>query len=289
MTVESIPSRNNPHVMQDQAEYWVDGSGSLFCFKFPAPVDRTGHYDRIGPYFNLPQTGVGVQFVYGFHFAESYDSQLDVAALQKARDTWASFGPTPHLRRPESLFRTFGIVKVSSSCPESKFKTETTSAEVFIKLAATGPDSMLCTALTSGGTPRGKAAAASGKGKNGRGAAKAKGKAAASTKGKRKADDNEELLVSPHPKRVRWLRMSTGIWSTVMTSNADNWITPFLGEQFIDQSGILAHCAATDQLAVSVEFFMDCHFDARSPIPWDPYGAPTPKKSVRFISHLRAN
>jgi hypothetical protein len=60
-TVSSVPSANNPRplrVMGDNAEYWVNDSGELFTFKFPATLDLEGQYDRSGPYFNLPRTGV---------------------------------------------------------------------------------------------------------------------------------------------------------------------------------------------------------------------------------------
>ncbi|KAI5987254.1 hypothetical protein EDD15DRAFT_2199775 [Pisolithus albus] len=53
--------------MRDGAEYWVKSSGDILHVTFPAKLDRTGQYERIGPYFNLPSTG------------------LDIAALQKVR------------------------------------------------------------------------------------------------------------------------------------------------------------------------------------------------------------
>lgn len=60
-TVTSVPTANNPRplrVMGDNAEYWVNDSGEMFTFKFPAILDLEGQYDRSGPYFNLPRTGV---------------------------------------------------------------------------------------------------------------------------------------------------------------------------------------------------------------------------------------
>lgn len=60
-TVSSVPSANNPRplrVMGDNAEYWVNDSGDIFTFKFPATLDLEGQYDRSRPYFNLLQTGV---------------------------------------------------------------------------------------------------------------------------------------------------------------------------------------------------------------------------------------
>jgi hypothetical protein len=60
-TLSSVPSTNNPRplrVMGDNAEYWVNDGGEAFTFKFPATVDLNGQFDRTGPYFNLPCTGV---------------------------------------------------------------------------------------------------------------------------------------------------------------------------------------------------------------------------------------
>ncbi|KAG1772159.1 hypothetical protein EDD22DRAFT_842525 [Suillus occidentalis] len=60
-TVSSVPSANNPRplrVMGDNAEYWVNDSGEIFTFKFPGTLDLEGQYDRSGPYFNLPRTGL---------------------------------------------------------------------------------------------------------------------------------------------------------------------------------------------------------------------------------------
>jgi hypothetical protein len=59
---KNIPLENNPRplcmFMNDSAEYWVDGSSSLLCIKFPARLDLNGQYSHIGPYFNMPSTGV---------------------------------------------------------------------------------------------------------------------------------------------------------------------------------------------------------------------------------------
>lgn len=69
--ISSIADENNPRplrsLMRDGAEYWVKSSGDILHVTFPAKLDRTGQYERIGPYFNLPSTG------------------LDIAALQKVR------------------------------------------------------------------------------------------------------------------------------------------------------------------------------------------------------------
>ncbi|KAG0708163.1 hypothetical protein DFH29DRAFT_770905, partial [Suillus ampliporus] len=58
----NIPVENNPRplrmFMNNSTEYWVDGSGSLLRMKFPARLDLTSQYSRIGPYFNMPHTGL---------------------------------------------------------------------------------------------------------------------------------------------------------------------------------------------------------------------------------------
>ncbi|KAG1873152.1 hypothetical protein F4604DRAFT_776883 [Suillus subluteus] len=64
-TEKNIPLENNPRplrtFMNDSAEYWVDGSGSLLRMKFPARLDQVnGQYSRIGLYFNMPSTGLDV-------------------------------------------------------------------------------------------------------------------------------------------------------------------------------------------------------------------------------------
>lgn len=64
----NIPLENNPRplrtFMNDNAEYWVNGSGSLLHMKFPARLDLNGQYSRVGLYFNLPHTGVRRQFIF---------------------------------------------------------------------------------------------------------------------------------------------------------------------------------------------------------------------------------
>ncbi|KAG2126729.1 hypothetical protein BD769DRAFT_1668319 [Suillus cothurnatus] len=61
---KNIPLENNPHplrmFMNDSAEYWVDSSSSLLRIKFPARLNLNGQYSRIGPYFNMPSTGLDV-------------------------------------------------------------------------------------------------------------------------------------------------------------------------------------------------------------------------------------
>ncbi|KAG2357572.1 hypothetical protein BDR07DRAFT_1380052 [Suillus spraguei] len=46
--------------MNDSAEYWVDGGGSLLCLKFPARLDLSGQFNHICPYLNMPSTGLDV-------------------------------------------------------------------------------------------------------------------------------------------------------------------------------------------------------------------------------------
>lgn len=63
-----MPSVNNPRplrVMGDNAEYWVNDAGEPFTFKFPATLDLEGQFDRSGPYFNLPRTGVSISCIIG--------------------------------------------------------------------------------------------------------------------------------------------------------------------------------------------------------------------------------
>jgi hypothetical protein len=61
---KNIPMENNPRPlltqMGDKAEYWVNGSGDLLRLKFPVRLDFHGHYSHLGPYFNLPDSGVSV-------------------------------------------------------------------------------------------------------------------------------------------------------------------------------------------------------------------------------------
>lgn len=66
-TVTSVPTANNPRPLRgmgDSAEYWVNDSGELFTFKFPATIDFEGQFDRTGPYFNLPRTGVSASEIW---------------------------------------------------------------------------------------------------------------------------------------------------------------------------------------------------------------------------------
>ena len=64
-SVESIIgdlAENNPHplrnVMRDSAEYWVTNDGEVWHLKFIAKLDTTGHFTKLGPYFNLQTGGV---------------------------------------------------------------------------------------------------------------------------------------------------------------------------------------------------------------------------------------
>ena len=62
MVTNNIATKNNPRPlkmkMDDRAEYWVDNRGELLTLKFPARLDYAGKYSRLGPYFNLLDTGV---------------------------------------------------------------------------------------------------------------------------------------------------------------------------------------------------------------------------------------
>jgi len=65
-TVACVPTTNNPcpvRAMGDNTEYWVNVSGEVFTFKFPATLNLEGKEDRSGPYFNLPRTGVSSDFM----------------------------------------------------------------------------------------------------------------------------------------------------------------------------------------------------------------------------------
>ncbi|KAG1812339.1 hypothetical protein DFJ58DRAFT_740174 [Suillus subalutaceus] len=60
-TITSVPAANNLRPLRgmgNNAEYWVNHSGELFTFKFPVTLDLEGQFDRTGPYFNLPCTGL---------------------------------------------------------------------------------------------------------------------------------------------------------------------------------------------------------------------------------------
>ncbi|KAF8838831.1 hypothetical protein BDN67DRAFT_982265 [Paxillus ammoniavirescens] len=76
--IGNIASENNPRPlrsqMPDTAEYWLDSSGSLFVMKFPAQLDTSGQYSRIGSYFNLPSTGCSLLL-----------EKLDASSLRKLK------------------------------------------------------------------------------------------------------------------------------------------------------------------------------------------------------------
>ena len=64
-SVESIIedlAENNPrplrNVMRDSAEYWVTNDGEVWHLKFITKLDTTGHFTKLGPYFNLQTGGV---------------------------------------------------------------------------------------------------------------------------------------------------------------------------------------------------------------------------------------
>jgi len=64
---ENIPEENNPcplrRQMGDKAEYWVNGVGELLHMKFVARLEFRGQYSRLGPYFNLFDSGVRSPYV----------------------------------------------------------------------------------------------------------------------------------------------------------------------------------------------------------------------------------
>lgn len=88
-TVSSVPAANNPcplRNMGDNAEYWVNDSRKAFTFKFPATIDLNSQYDRTGPYFNLPRTGVSMRLCstrVGTDPKYNCCIQLDLRALKK--------------------------------------------------------------------------------------------------------------------------------------------------------------------------------------------------------------
>ncbi|KAG2124102.1 hypothetical protein BD769DRAFT_1359057 [Suillus cothurnatus] len=88
-TLTSVPSVNNPRplrVMGDNAEYWVNDGGEPFTFKFPATLDLQGQFDRSGPYFNLPRTGVSTwTSLLALKINLIIHHQLDVVAIKKMR------------------------------------------------------------------------------------------------------------------------------------------------------------------------------------------------------------
>ncbi|KAG2142126.1 hypothetical protein BD769DRAFT_1662256 [Suillus cothurnatus] len=85
-TLTSVPSVNNPRplrVMGDNAEYWVNDAGEPFTFKFPATLDLEGQFDRSGPYFNLPRTGLDAGAI------KKMRAQFEVRPLEiQARDIY---------------------------------------------------------------------------------------------------------------------------------------------------------------------------------------------------------
>jgi hypothetical protein len=65
-TVAGVPATHNLRPirgMGDNAEYWVNVVGEPFTFKFPVTIDLEGQFDHTGPYFNLPCTGVSMEFL----------------------------------------------------------------------------------------------------------------------------------------------------------------------------------------------------------------------------------
>ncbi|KAI6095811.1 hypothetical protein F5141DRAFT_1221433 [Pisolithus sp. B1] len=62
--MEKVALENNPRplceLMQDNVQYWVTTNNQLLHIKFPAKVDHNGRYGCIGPYFNMPSTGLDI-------------------------------------------------------------------------------------------------------------------------------------------------------------------------------------------------------------------------------------
>ncbi|KAG1894379.1 uncharacterized protein F5891DRAFT_1195360 [Suillus fuscotomentosus] len=85
-TVTCVPNANNPRPLRgmgDNTEYWVNHSGELFTFKFPATLDFDGQFDHTRPYFNLPHTGLDLNVLKKMH------AQFEVRPLDvKAMDTY---------------------------------------------------------------------------------------------------------------------------------------------------------------------------------------------------------
>jgi hypothetical protein len=74
-TVSGVPAANNPRPLRgmgDHAEYWVNNSGEAFVFKFPATVDLDAQFDRTGPYYNLPRTGVSNELISQKYMTDKY-------------------------------------------------------------------------------------------------------------------------------------------------------------------------------------------------------------------------
>ncbi|KAI6030201.1 hypothetical protein EDC04DRAFT_2572424 [Pisolithus marmoratus] len=101
--MDKIAVDNNPRplreLVQDSAQYWVTTDNQLLHIKFPAKVDRTGQFERLGPYFNMASTGVS----------------LDVLALQKAR---AQFELVPLDEKPDE-----GCLGAAIECSRAFFTT----------------------------------------------------------------------------------------------------------------------------------------------------------------------
>ncbi|KAI6109343.1 hypothetical protein EV401DRAFT_2212673 [Pisolithus croceorrhizus] len=84
--ISSIAEENNPcplhTLMQDSAEYWVKSTGDILHVRFPARVDQNGQYGRIGPYFNLPSTGISLDI----NALQKVQAQFELVPLDKRDD-----------------------------------------------------------------------------------------------------------------------------------------------------------------------------------------------------------
>ncbi|KAI6038046.1 hypothetical protein EDC04DRAFT_2698632 [Pisolithus marmoratus] len=66
--------------MADNAQYWVTTNNQLLHIKFPAKVDRTGQYKRLGPYFNLTSSGLDINVL------QKMRAQFELVALDDEVD-----------------------------------------------------------------------------------------------------------------------------------------------------------------------------------------------------------
>lgn len=89
--MQMVATENNPRplrrIMPDTAEYWVKTDGDPFTMKFPAKIERCGQFDRLGPYSDLPLTGVRCPFnsLADLSSIIHIGFELEINALKKAR------------------------------------------------------------------------------------------------------------------------------------------------------------------------------------------------------------
>lgn len=87
---ENIPEENNPRPLRrqmgDKAEYWLNGIGELLIMKFPARLEFNGQFSRLGPYFNLFDSGVRTSLVAATTLTlPLWGLQIDISNLKKTR------------------------------------------------------------------------------------------------------------------------------------------------------------------------------------------------------------